>query len=267
MSKIPKKAEQRFAKALPVFQKVLEDARRRDVNEADTVTIVTDMLAELFGFDKYAEVTGEYAIRKTFCDLAIKFDDKVKLLIEVKAVGLNLKDNHLRQAVSYGVSEGIQWVVLTNGIDWEVYALKFEKPVSYSLLCKFNILEMNARSTEHKSLLLLLSREGLLKNLIREYQNRASVLNKFTVAAILQSDAVTSLVRREIRRMNPDMRIETEEVEELIRTEVLKRDLVEGEAAKKALAQVKRASDRTLRKRPKKEAAAPQEESVTELVL
>lgn len=67
--------------------------------------------------------------------------------------------------------------------------------------------------------------------------------------------------------MNPDMRIETEEVEELIRTEVLKRDLVEGEAAKKALAQVKRASDRTLRKRPKKEAAAPQEEPVTELVL
>jgi len=28
----------------------------------------------LFGYDKYEEVTGEFAIRGTWCDLAIKID-------------------------------------------------------------------------------------------------------------------------------------------------------------------------------------------------
>ena len=254
MSKIPKKAQQRFVKTLPVFQRVLEDARRRDINEADTVTIVTDMLADLFGFDKYTEITGEFAVRKTFCDLAIKFDSEVKLLIEVKAIGLSLKENHLRQAVNYGANQGIQWVVLTNGIEWEVYALKFEKPISYNLLCKFSLTEMSARSEDDQSILLLLSKEGLLRNLIREYQDRANILNKFTLAAVIQSEPVLGVMRRELRRINPDLKVDTDELEEILLTEVLKRDLIEGERMKKATAKVKKASDRALRRIPKKTA-------------
>ncbi len=38
----------------------------------------------------------EFAIRGTFCDLAIKMDGKVEFLIEAKAIGRELKDNHLR---------------------------------------------------------------------------------------------------------------------------------------------------------------------------
>lgn len=253
MSKIPKKAQQRFAKTLPAFQKILEDARRRDINEADTVTIVTDMLSDLFGFDKYTEITGEFAVRKTFCDLAIKLDGQVKLLIEVKAVGLDLKENHLRQAVNYGANQGIQWVVLTNGVDWEVYALKFEQPISYNLLCKFNVLTMSSKAADDVSLLLLLSKEGLLKNLIREYQDRASILNKFTLAAVVQSEPVLNVIRRELRRISPDLKIEVDEVEDLLVNEVFKRDLIEGEKVQKAAARVRRASDKVLRKVSRKE--------------
>lgn len=248
MSKIPKKAQQRITKTLPVFQRVLEDARRRDINEADTVTIVTDMLADLLGFDKYTEITGEFAIRKTFCDLAIKFESEVKLLIEVKAVGLSLKENHLRQAVNYGANQGIQWVVLTNGIEWEVYALKFEKPISYTLLCRFNILELNARTSDDQGTLLLLSKEGIQRNLIKEFQNRINILNKFTLSAVIQSEPVLNVMRRELRRLNPDLKVETEELEEILLNEVLKRDLIEGERVKKAAAKVRKASDKALRK-------------------
>ena len=34
--------------------------------------IVADILSEIFGYDKYNEVTSEYAIKGTYCDLAIK---------------------------------------------------------------------------------------------------------------------------------------------------------------------------------------------------
>lgn len=47
------------------YQRVLESARKRDVNESDTSVIVKDMLSDLLGYDKYEEVTTELAIRST----------------------------------------------------------------------------------------------------------------------------------------------------------------------------------------------------------
>jgi len=82
----------RLISAVPKFKKVLTQAKERDVNESDTVTIVTDMLEEVFGFDKYSEITREFAIQGTYCDLAIKTGKQVDYLIEVKAIGLDLKD-------------------------------------------------------------------------------------------------------------------------------------------------------------------------------
>ena len=58
---IPKKVAARIKPGLRKFRKILEEARTADRSEQDTVTIVTDMLAEIFGYDKYEELTGEYA--------------------------------------------------------------------------------------------------------------------------------------------------------------------------------------------------------------
>lgn len=58
--------------------------------------IVSDMLAEVFGFDKYSEVTRELCIRGTYCDLAVRIDQKLRFLIEVKAIGTELKDQHVK---------------------------------------------------------------------------------------------------------------------------------------------------------------------------
>jgi hypothetical protein len=74
MSRIPKKAVERITAGLKRFQPILTAARSRDVNESDTVVIVMDLLQEVFGYDKYAEITSEHAIRGTFCDLAVKLD-------------------------------------------------------------------------------------------------------------------------------------------------------------------------------------------------
>src|SRR4029077_9836178 len=97
MASIPSRVSDRLASGLKRFQPILAAARARDVNEADTVVIVMDLLSEVFGYDKYAEITREHCIRGTYCDLAIKLDSKLQFLIEVKAVGLDLKDGHLRQ--------------------------------------------------------------------------------------------------------------------------------------------------------------------------
>ena len=66
MSKVPAVTLKRLNSAVPKFKKILEQAKERDVNESDTVTIVTDMLEEIFGFDKYSEITREFAIQGTY---------------------------------------------------------------------------------------------------------------------------------------------------------------------------------------------------------
>jgi len=114
---ITKRVADRVSSSLKAFQAVLEQQRDRDVSEADTVTIVKDILSDVFGYDKYAELTSEHSIRGTYCDLAIKIDGKLAFLIEVKAIGHELKEGHVKQVVDYAANQGCEWVVLTNGIE------------------------------------------------------------------------------------------------------------------------------------------------------
>ncbi len=172
MANIPKKVSERFIKQTGKFQRILRRASDNDVNEADTVTIVRDMLSDVFGFDKFAELTSEYEIRNTYCDLAVRVDDDVKYLIEVKSISLDLKESHLRQAVDYGAHEGIQWVVLTNGLMWKVYSIVLKKAVEYEKVFELDFMEINPRKSHDQGLMFLLAKEGLRKDVIAEYHDR-----------------------------------------------------------------------------------------------
>ena len=121
-------------------------AKSRDVNESDTSMIVTDMMADLFGYDKYSEVTRELCIRGTFCDLATRIDGKFQMLIEVKAIGMELKDPHVKQAVDYAANQGIEWVALTSGNIWKVYRVFFTKPIGTELVLDIDLLALNPKN-------------------------------------------------------------------------------------------------------------------------
>lgn len=248
MANIPKKVTTRLVQEFGSFQKVLATARDRDINEADTVTIVSDILANAFGFDKYTEITSEFAIRNTYCDLAIKVEDKVQYLVEVKAVGLTLKENHLRQAVNYGANQGIPWVVLTNGIVWEIYRIRFEKPIDADLVCSIDLLDINPRKSEDQEKLFLLCKEGLSKAAMDEFHERVQSVNRFILGALALSEPVVSVIRRELRKMVSGLKVENEEIERILKNEVLKREILEGDPATKAKARVKRATSQAKKK-------------------
>lgn len=250
-AKIPNKVVERFTQHIAIFQRVLQNAHDRDVNESDTVTIVKDILASVMGFDKYEEITSEYAIRGTYCDLATKLDGAVRYLVEVKAIGLALKENHLRQAVSYGAGQGVPWVVLTNGIHWEVYRIKFEQPLSHEFVFGLNLLELSTRKAEDVEKLFLLCREGVQKSAIDDFHAFTQIVNRFTIAAIVMSDPVLSVLRRELQRLEPNSRVTTEDISAIL-PEVLKRDVTEGEEAIAAQKRVSKATKIQLRRRSEK---------------
>lgn len=259
MAKIPKRVAERFSKSIGRFQKVLSEARVRDVNESDTVTIITDILAGVFGYDKYSEITSEQAIRGTYCDLAVKIDGAVQFLIEVKAIGLTLQENHLRQAVGYGSEMGIPWVVLTNGIRWEIHRIRFEKPVVHELVCAFDMIELSPRKNEDHELLYLLCKEGIARAAIEDFHDHVQIVNRFIIGAIICSDPVLSVIRRELKRLAPEAKVTPEEVADLL-PDILKRDVIEGEAAVAAKRRVLKAASKSLRKMAKKVVPAATQE-------
>ena len=134
MASIPKRVEDRLVAGIKKFQPILALAKSRDVNESDTVAILNDLLAEVFGYAKYFEVTSEFSIRGTYCDLAIKLDGKLVVLIEAKSVGTELKDQHVKQAIDYAANQGVDWVVLTNGAQWRVCEVIFANPIDQELV-------------------------------------------------------------------------------------------------------------------------------------
>lgn len=253
---VPKKIQDRLSREVLKLQRVLQAAKDRDINESDTALIVADILSSVFGFDKYSEVTSEMAIRGTFCDLAVKIDGKVQYLIEVKAIGLDLKDGHLKQAVDYGANQGIPYVVLTNGVFWKIHRIRFEKPIQNDEICAFNFLELSPRKEDDQEQLYLLCREGMSKAAIEDFSEHVQTVNRFVVAALLLTDPVIDLVRREMRRLSPGLRVENEEVLSILQNEVLKREVIEGAKAQQAMSRVKRAAGRSLRKERDDEAQA-----------
>jgi hypothetical protein len=75
------------------------------------------------------------------------------------------------------------------------------------------------------------------------------VTSKFTVAAVLQTDFILEVLRREIRRMSSGVKVEVEYLRSLLRDEVLKRDLVESDEAKAANQNIKRLQRAATRKK------------------
>jgi hypothetical protein len=253
MANIPARIETRLSGGVKRFQPILASAKSRDVNESDTVIIVTDMLSEIFGYDKYSEITSEHAIRGTYCDLATILEGKTELLVEVKPVGIELKDSYLKQAVDYAANKGVDWVVLTNGVLWRVYRVLFNKPIDSELVFEIDFLSLDLKIPEQLERVFVLTKEGWIKKALGNLHVQRQALNKFLIAAVVASAPVVEVVRRELRRVCPDVKILPEQVEQVILSDVLKREVVEGEKADDAKKKLSKCANRTLRSRGEKE--------------
>ncbi len=248
MSAIPKKTIDRLVSSVGKFQKILQVAKDRDLNESDTVSILNDMLNEIFGYDKYLEVTSELMIRGTYCDLAIKIEDKFQFLIEAKAVGIDLKDNHIKQAIDYGANKGIPWVVLTNGIEWRLYRIRFEQPINYDVVASFNYLTLSPKSEKDQELLFLLCKEGLAKNAREDYHEMIQSVNRYVIGNLLLTEDILGCVRKELRKISDGIRVDEAEIARIIKYEVIKREVLEGDEAARALQKIAKAQKKLSKK-------------------
>lgn len=245
--KIPKKVQDRLVAGLRRYQPIVRKLAERDISEADTVTVIKDMLSDIFGYDKYAELTSEQQIRGTFCDLAIHVDGKVNYLVEVKSAGTSLNNNHLRQAVNYGAHHGIEWVILSNAVTWKIYRIKFAQPIDWEEVFCLDMASIT-RSADDLGKLFMLCRESISSENLDSFHRQAQIINRYVLAETLLSDGVVGAIRKEFRRIFDGLKVEDHELRILLSNEVIKRDALDGDGATAAKATIKKAEATAKRK-------------------
>jgi hypothetical protein len=246
MLNIPAKVNERISKNIKKFQKIISQAKNNDINEADTVTIIKDVLSEVLGYDKFTEITSEYAIKKTFCDIVIKKDGNPYIVIEVKAIGMTLKDDHTKQALDYGSNAGIDWIILTNAAQWKIYKIIFSKPIQSELVYEFNFEELNSRKSSDIEMLYYLSKEAICKSaskgLLDDFREQKQLLSRYLIGQILLTDDVTITIRKTLRKISANAKVSIEEIKTVLENEVIKRDIFEDEKASEAKKKVVKAN-------------------------
>jgi hypothetical protein len=245
--KVSKRFLDRARPALRRYQKILESAKRRDVNESDTSVIINDMLTDVLGYDKYNDITTEFAVRSTFCDLAIKCDDRLQYLIEVKPVGAELKELYLRQAIEYGAREGIEWIILTNGVIWQAHRIRFEQPIDHDMVFEVNLLDQDAKPNQMLEKFYLISKEAGTSTALERFWQRREATSRYVVAHLLLEEKTLIGLRRNLRSLYKGLKVSTSDILEVLEKEVIKRDALEGDRAENAAKSVRRAVRRRAR--------------------
>lgn len=190
------KAKDRIKRGLRRMSNIVERGAKEGYKEADTRKIVSDILTEYLGWDKFENITAEQMIRSNYADYVVKTSDEEIFVVEVKQIGMKLKEQHLNQARQYAVDEGIDWIILTNGDDWQVYHTSIEGKIPVTKhVFNVKISDPDMKPAEKAELLYLMSEEANRKKEIDDYYYRRVALSGENLADHILSDDVINKLR------------------------------------------------------------------------
>lgn len=161
--------------------------------------MVNSLLTDVLGFIELEDVKTEFRIRGEYADYVIQLARKKHLIVEVKSIQLDLSEKHLRQSVNYAANEGIDWVLLTNGKQVELYRVLFGKPISNRKVFDFDI----ANKEDMKLIpefLVYLTKKSLLKNELDNFWKRFEALEPAQLSKNLYAIEIVRFLRKALKR-------------------------------------------------------------------
>jgi predicted type IV restriction endonuclease len=153
---------------------------------------------EVMGYDPMTEISREAVVKGKYIDLAMKIGGVIRFLVEVKSAGTVLRDRHTDQARSYAAEGNFPWVVLTNGVAWNLYHLTFQEGIEYDVVFAVDLAAQLFE--EVADTLAILHRDSIRKDLHEEYWKKKSALSAQSIGRAIFTEPVLRMIRREIRR-------------------------------------------------------------------
>ncbi len=187
-------------------QHMIQEAERLDCNEAETRRRVERVFELLMGYDPFKHLSREKAVRGAgeteHMDFTICVDGtdnaKPAIVVEIKRVNVELGSKHIRQAVSYAINAGCEWMLLTNSKEWRLYHILFEQPPQTQLIYSWDFVtsEMSVIADG----LELLSHRNIRRGALDELWRKTKVLDPRSLLRAILCEPVISAIRHKIRR-------------------------------------------------------------------
>lgn len=131
MIKVPSKLKKTISQELKTFQGHINSliARGKSATEEDARIIINDILSYVLGYDKYNDLKTEYKDKNGRLDYVVKLNEgpnakkkeKHDFIIEAKSTCVELKEDYVNQTLSYCLSMGVDYFVLTNVKEWKLF--------------------------------------------------------------------------------------------------------------------------------------------------
>ena len=186
-------------RALKKFAPMFLDAREASLNEADTVLRLCKFFEDVLEYDAIEDISREANLKNKFVDICLKIDGKVRLLVEAKASAVPLRDRHIEQAQSYASHNNYPWVLLTNGVEWNLYHLSFGDGIDYQLAFSVSLASDSSLDLAAERLSLL-HKSAIRKGILENFWETATALSAGSVGKSLFTEPVLMVLRRQVRK-------------------------------------------------------------------
>lgn len=168
------------------------------LNEADTRIMTNSFLTEILGYRELEEIKTEYRIKSEYADYVIQLKRKKHFVVEVKSIELDISEKHLRQSLSYAANEGIDWILLLNGREVQLYRVNFGKPISTTLIFKIDF--MNSEDLKKApELLWNLTKRAIEKGELETFWKRTNALEPVNLAKLVYSEEIVKRLRNDLK--------------------------------------------------------------------
>lgn len=192
-------------KYLPIFQQ----AHDQGINEAETSMRISKFFEDVLGYDVFTEISREHVVKERNVDYAIKLNGKVKFFIEVKQAGISLKERHIEQAENYAANSGVPWVLLTNGLGWQLYHLTFDEGIQGDLIWSVDLLSDDIKDAASK--IGMLHKKAIHKDELEDYRAKVKTLSPRSIVQAIFHESTLKVIRACLKKSS-GVRVEEQEL-------------------------------------------------------
>ena len=168
------------------------------LDESATRIMTNSFLTEILGYKELEEIKTEYRIRGEYADYIIQLKRKKHFVVEVKSIEIDINEKHLRQSLSYAANEGIDWILLLNGREIQLYRVNFGKPVSTTLIYKIDLTN-SSDVKKAPELLWNLTKIAVERGELETFWKRTNALNPINLSKLLYSEEIVKRLRNDLK--------------------------------------------------------------------
>lgn len=204
---------------LEKFKAQVKRAKHENLNESGTRLLIDNILQNILGYQlQHIKTEQRIPNRQIRVDYLLSFDGKSIMTVEAKQINLTLNEKHISQATSYAYYLNIDFALLTNANEWQLYYVipKKLKKYEYHLVFSINFLESTDKIIEK---LFTISRFGIAEKSLEILKSKMKSLN--SIDEIILSTEIIEKVTAILNQKNASS-VNADEVRNAIEMNILK---------------------------------------------